>query len=370
MIKIDIILPYKELFSSYGASAVSLSVKNSIIHSKFKKNINVYGQYVKDPFSGLNFKGIKAKKIIHFSNNLSILKQYLNKTTNDTSKKIIEIHNRPYLFNYLLKKKIKQCLVLYFHNDPLSMKGSKLLKERLKILRKAKGIVFVSKFLKEKFLEGIDESFANIFVIPNSLDKNLNISNLNKSKQILYVGRIVKEKGVEIYTNVISKLSKKYMDWKFLIIGSTKLGYKTKSAFEKKIIDMVSQLGDNFENLGYISNEKIKEIMSKSTILVIPSIWEEPFGIAAIEGLSNKMVVVSSEVGGLKEIVRGKGILIKDIDENKLEKQLEDLINNPNKIKKYQNLSWNNYLFDQKYISEIQDSFRKRIFDNFLNNTD
>ena len=62
MLKIDIILPHKELFSSNGASAVSISVKNSILQSKFKKNINVYGQFVRTPFSDINFNGFYTKK--------------------------------------------------------------------------------------------------------------------------------------------------------------------------------------------------------------------------------------------------------------------------------------------------------------------
>ena len=109
--------------------------------------------------------------------------------------------------------------------------------------------------------------------------------------------------------------------------------------------------------------------MSESAILVIPSTWEEPFGITAIEGLSNKMAIISSEVGGLKEIVNGKGILIKDISRTKLQKELENMINNPEKIIKYQSLSWENYLFDQKKISVLQDSIREKIFDKFLNNS-
>ena len=368
MLKIDIILPYKELFSSDGASAVSISVKNSILRSKFKKNINVYGQFVKNPFIDINFNGFYAKKFIHLSKNYSILKQYLKKTKTDKTKKIIEIHNRPYLLNYLLKKNMNQCVFLYFHNDPLTMKGSKSINDRLNILRNASGIIFVSKFLKDKFLEGINETFENIFIIPNSLDKNLNIKKINKLKQILYVGRIVEEKGVHIYLDVIKNLSKKYMDWKFIIIGSSKLGYNTKSIYEKKILSNVFKLDKNIEYLGYTSNELVKKIMSESAILVIPSIWEEPFGITAIEGLSNKMAIISSEVGGLKEIVDGKGILIKDINEKKLLKELEYLINNPEKIMKYQNLSWENYFFDQNKISALQDGIRKKIFDKFSNN--
>ena len=48
--KIDIILPYKEIFSETKASAVSLTVKNAIEYSEFKSNIKVYGQTTKNPF--------------------------------------------------------------------------------------------------------------------------------------------------------------------------------------------------------------------------------------------------------------------------------------------------------------------------------
>ena len=75
--KIDVILPYKEIFSEESASAVSLTVKNSIEFSKFKKNIYVYGQHTLKPFYKNNFVGIKTNKLLHFSNNLSIVKNYL-----------------------------------------------------------------------------------------------------------------------------------------------------------------------------------------------------------------------------------------------------------------------------------------------------
>ena len=107
--------------------------------------------------------------------------------------------------------------------------------------------------------------------------------------------------------------------------------------------------------------------MSKGSILVVPSIWEEPFGMTAIEGLSNKMTVISSDVGGLTEIIKDKGILIKNIDSFKLENKLEYLMQSPAQIKKYQNLAWNNYSFDQKEISILQDKMREKIFKFFFN---
>ncbi len=367
MNNIDIILPYKELFTPNGASAVSISVKNSIEYSKNKKIITVYGQYVHKPFAVSNFVGFKSKKIFHFGNNLSVLKQYLNQINLKQSDRIIEIHNRPYLFNYLLNKNKHQCVILYFHNDPLSMKGSKTKIERIKILSKASGIVFVSKYLRDKFFSDINENFDNEYIIPNSLNKNHSIIEKKKQKIILFVGRIVKEKGVDIYVKVAKKLSTKYSDWKFLIIGSSKLGYENKSLFEKSMITEIEKHNNNVVYQGYITNKRVKDIMSKSSILIVPSLWEEPFGMTALEGLANKMVVISSEVGGLTEIVKERGIVIKDIDTNKLENKLENLLNFPEEIKKYQMRAWSNYSYDQKEISIFQDEIRDKIFKKFNN---
>ena len=73
--KIDIILPYKEVFSSTKASAVSLTVKNSAEFSTYKKQISVYGQLTDSPFHNVKFIGIKTNKFLHFGNNNSL---YLN----------------------------------------------------------------------------------------------------------------------------------------------------------------------------------------------------------------------------------------------------------------------------------------------------
>ena len=370
MINIDIILPYKELFAPNGASAVSISVKNSIQNSEYKKTTRVFGQYVENSFDDINFTGFRTKKLLHFGNNLSIFKQYLNQINLNKSNRIIEIHNRPYLFHYLLNKKNNQCVVLYFHNDPLSMKGSKTKNERLAILSKASGIVFVSKYLRDKFFTDINESFDRTFIIPNSLDRNQEAIIEKKQKIVLFVGRIVEEKGVDLYVDAIKELSGEFSDWSFLVIGSSKLGYDKKSSYEKEIIQSLKKLDNNVEFQGYVPNEKVKDLMSKSSILVVPSIWQEPFGMTAIEGLSNKMLVVGSEVGGLSEIIKDKGVLIKDIDSRKLTTKLRELLNSSVEIKKYQNLTWDNYSFDQKNISSLQDNMRREIFTKFNNSSE
>ena len=63
---VDIILPFKEIYSAKKASAVSLTVKNSMEYSKFKSSIKVYGQLTDEPFSNDNFIGVNVRKFFHF----------------------------------------------------------------------------------------------------------------------------------------------------------------------------------------------------------------------------------------------------------------------------------------------------------------
>ena len=77
--KIDIILPYKEVFSRKKASAVSLTVKNSAEFSTYKKQISVYGQLTDSPFDSVKFIGIKTNKFLHLGNNNSIYLNYIKK---------------------------------------------------------------------------------------------------------------------------------------------------------------------------------------------------------------------------------------------------------------------------------------------------
>ena len=152
--KISILLPYKENFSSKYAGAVSLFVKDTSLHSKYKKSIFVYGNmdYSK-PFLK-NYINIKLDKKLLQSNSKSYVSKFLEKEKENNSD-IIEIHNRPNYIRYLENIKNKK-IILYFHNDPLSMSGSKTVSDRLYLLNNIDKILFNSKWSQKRFFINID----------------------------------------------------------------------------------------------------------------------------------------------------------------------------------------------------------------------
>jgi len=151
MKKISILLPYKENFSPRYAGAVSLLVNDTVHSSKYKKNTTVYGSTdFKEKFYA-NYKNINFKKYFFESSNIKYAENFL-KLEEKYKSDLIEIHNRPAVFNYLLKKVNKsKKIILYFHNDPLSLRGSISVAQRLNILNKASAIIFVSEWTKKRF---------------------------------------------------------------------------------------------------------------------------------------------------------------------------------------------------------------------------
>ena len=127
--KISILLPYKENFSPEYPGAVSLFVYETTKNSKFKKKITVFGNtHFKEKFN-LKYINIELKKNIFSSQTKNYVDKFINLEKKINSS-IIEVHNRPSYIHILNKKNNKKVYTLFFHNDPLSMEGSKTILER------------------------------------------------------------------------------------------------------------------------------------------------------------------------------------------------------------------------------------------------
>ena len=207
MNKISILLPYKENFSPNYAGAVSLHVKETTINSAFKKNITIYGQTDYKRRYNLNYVNLSlGKKNIFGSKGKSYVNKFLEYEKKFNSK-IIEIHNRPSYLRYLVNKTSSK-FVLYFHNDPLTMEGAKTKEERMYLFENAEKIIFISQWIKKRFLSSLDDHYAKsskFFVIYHSANKvplNFNL----KENLITFVGKLNKAKGFDLFCKSVIKI--------------------------------------------------------------------------------------------------------------------------------------------------------------------
>jgi glycosyltransferase involved in cell wall biosynthesis len=98
-----------------------------------------------------------------------------------------------------------------------------------------------------------------------------------------------------------------------------------------KQLDLVEQV--NFA--GAKVETDLAQLLNAHKILVVPSVWEEPFGIVALEGIACGCVVVGSEAGGLKDAIGSCGVTFPNGDVSALTQALFDLLTNPDKLAGY-----------------------------------
>jgi glycosyltransferase involved in cell wall biosynthesis len=118
---------------------------------------------------------------------------------------------------------------------------------------------------------------------------------LPEEKIVLYVGRLVYEKGIQVLINAIPKILEK-VNAKFVIVGN---GYMKEPLWEK-----IKHMGLAHKVLftGFVDDETLRNLQKCADVSVVPSLFE-PFGIVALEAMAAKSPVVVSDTGGLSEIV-------------------------------------------------------------------
>ena len=360
--KINILLPYKEKFDENKASSVSITVRNNLLHSNYLNQIKIFGQNVKNPFFKNNFVGLKYSILSLKSKNKFLAHQMLKIIAKDVDKnQLIEIHNRPYLVDKITKGN-KFPVSFFFHNNPQSMNGSKSIKDRENILHKCAAVFCVSEFIKRKFLEGIKENFEKVHVLHNGVERKLT-KFPKKKKEVLFVGRLVPEKGVHFYVEAVKAIAHKHPQWNFGLIGSFKLGdNNNRNFYSDKIIKKIRSVGPQAQFYGFQDQKFVEEKMKSASIVIVPSVWEEPFGLVAAEAMSNGACIIASKVGGIPEIIRDNGILIDNINQRKLSLKIESLIEDKKMRQNYQRRAWKNFELSSNTSSNKLDSFRKTIF--------
>ncbi len=344
--KISILLPYKENFSPTYAGAVSIFVNSTNKLSKFKNNITVFGSTDFNKKLSNNYININLSKKLLSSQSKEYVQKFLDMKLKFNSE-IIEVHNRPNYINKLTKLKSK--LVLYFHNDPISMIGSKSISERINLLNVCSKIIFNSEWSKKQYLKDLKNFYhksEKLEVIHQSTNKT-KIDLKKKENIITFVGKLNSAKGYDIFGDAIIRILNKYPDWKSIVIGDEP---REKLFFNHK----------NLKNLGFQNHKTVLNIFNKTSIAVACSRWEEPFGRTSLEAASRGCAVIISNRGGLPETITN-GIILRNLHSQTLFLAIENLIKNKKKLLYLQKQSIKNFFLTDNFISEKIDAYRNKL---------
>ena len=168
-------------------------------------------------------------------------------------------------------------------------------------------VIVNSNFMKGHVQSLFGLPFDKINVIPNGI----NLTNFNgierdydfrrqyamdNEKIILYIGRLVYEKGIQHLISAMPKIIQGYNDVKLVIAGKGGMLDDLKAQAE------AMGIANKVYFTGYLNAKQVQKIYKCADVAVFPSTYE-PFGIVALEGMLAERPIVVSDAGGLGEIV-------------------------------------------------------------------
>ena len=207
---------------------------------------------------------------------------------------------------------------MYFHNDPLSMNGSKTINQRLNIISNVEKVIFVSEWVQKRFFVDLDDKLkTKTEVVYPSVSLKKKIS--KKKNFITFIGKLNRSKGYDLFAKVIIRILNEFSNWKAYSLGDE----------ERREIYINHK---NHHELGFLKHKDVLELLDKTSISVVPSKWEEPFGRTALEASSRGCATIISNKGGLPETTN-QAIILKNLNEETLYRQIRYLIKNK-KIRK------------------------------------
>lgn len=162
-------------------------------------------------------------------------------------------------------------------------------------------------------------------LIPNPYRDDLFrlLPELSRERALVFLGRLVSDKGVDLLLEAMTLLRRDGLKPDLTVIG---IGPESEN-----LRRMVRELGiDGQVNfVGGQAGEELVRLLNRHRVMVIPSLWAEPFGVVALEGLACGCVPAGSEQGGLKEAIGPCGLTFQNGYATALAECLKTLLTDP-----------------------------------------
>lgn len=228
------------------------------------------------------------------------------------------------------------------------------------LLKKFDRMIVASEYMKEHLLlhEFKEQKISKITLFSKPTN-NLEYKNITpQEKRFLFVGQLVRGKGVDTLLNAFAKLQTKetFLD----ICGDGKqreeLEYKAKSL----------GISSRIKFHGKVTAHELSHFYTNAYAVVVPSRAPETFNLVGVEAMKHSKAVIATKVGGIQEWLEHgiNGFSFPSNDENKLATILDLAIKNPETIKRMGEFGFKNY--NKKFTSEKHCSKIYNLFETLL----
>lgn len=221
--------------------------------------------------------------------------------------------------------------VVYAHNELFRTYSDH---EAGRTLDHAGAVLCVSEFLAERTASQLPPSLrGRVRVVLNGVDTELfrppDDGRAGSRLEVLFVGRMLPVKGPDLALEAVRALPAD-VDVHLTLVGSRGFDAADRlTPFERSVRHVAAELGDRATVLPFLPRDQVAALMRKADVVVVPSRWDEPFALTALEGLASGAVVVGARVGGIPEAVGDAGVLVPPDDPDALGSVIAELARTP-----------------------------------------
>jgi UDP-glucose:(glucosyl)LPS alpha-1,2-glucosyltransferase len=217
---------------------------------------------------------------------------------------LVEVYNRPDIALILARRLPGVPVVVVLHNDPQEMRAISGAAGRDKLLAATAGAIVASEWLRHRLLHGVpDAAQRAVHVLHSCLDPSElpQVGRGERERLILFAGRLVADKGADAFVSACARVLPRLPGWRAEMIGADRFGPNSpETPFLQALRSAAQAAGVTLA--GYRPHEEVLQAMSRAAIVAVPSRWEEPFGLTALEALACGAALVTSGRGALREV--------------------------------------------------------------------
>ncbi|MGC0250082.1 glycosyltransferase family 4 protein [Pseudactinotalea sp. Z1748] len=219
--------------------------------------------------------------------------------------------------------------VLYAHNQLLRTYSRR---ESGRTLDAAAAIICVSEHLAQQTADLLPQHLRpRVRVVHNGVDTAF-FSEVRHPRadrlRVGFLGRVIPGKGVHVLLEAVNSLARP--DIEVTVIGRPGFAADAPlSRYERKLRKLAAVSTAAVSFASFLPRQTLPAALSDVDVLVVPSVWPEPFGLTALEGMAAGAAVIASDVGGLPEAVGAAGMLVPPGDVTSLAAALAALADDP-----------------------------------------
>ena len=162
-------------------------------------------------------------------------------------------------------------------------------------------------------------------IVPNPYadDVFVRVDNIERSRELVFVGRLVSDKGVDVLLDALGLLATRGRR-----VGLTVIGEGPELPALRRQVDALG-ISSQVHFAGRRTGGDLVAALNEHHVLVVPSVWQEPFGVVALEAMACGCVPLVSRSGGLPDAAGAAGVVFELGDSQALAQAIEELLDDP-----------------------------------------